>query len=269
MKREQTADAVQLLAEAWQVGTLLPALPERCRPRNAAEAYRIQDLLTEELGIPVGGWKIGCTGAVARKILKSRGPFAGRIFAPRIFESGMGLPGSAYPMRGLEGEFAFRMKKALPPRKRAYSQREVTEAVGSLHPAIEIVDSRYVDWLKAGLPSLIADQGCNGALILGPAVPRWRQLKLETAAVKMVVNGKTVGQGMGGDCLGHPLKALTWLANLLRLRGGLAAGMVVSTGTCSGFHRAGEEDTVRADFGRIGAVDLRFLRPTGERPAAA
>jgi 2-keto-4-pentenoate hydratase len=268
MKSEHTADAVQLLAEAWQVGSPLAGLPERCRPRNAAEAYRIQDLLAEELGIPVGGWKIGCTSAAARKILKSRGPFAGRIFAPRIFESGVGLPGSAYPMRGLEGEFAFRLKKALPPRKRAYTQAEVTDAVGSLHPAIEIVHSRFTDWLKVGVPSLIADQGCNGALILGPAVPRWRQIKLEKAAVTMAVNGKTVGQGVGADCLGHPLKALTWLANLLRLRGGLAAGMVVSTGTCSGFHRAAEEDSVRADFGRLGAVDLRFLRPTGERRGA-
>src|SRR3712207_2806612 len=121
MKREHLNEAVMCPADAWQIGNLLPELPAYCRPRNAVEAYRIQDLLAEELGVPVGGWKIGCTGAVARKILKSRGPFAGRIFAPRIFESGVTLPGSAYPMRGLEGEFAFRLKKALPPRKRAYT----------------------------------------------------------------------------------------------------------------------------------------------------
>ncbi|HEX2114663.1 MAG TPA: hydratase, partial [Alphaproteobacteria bacterium] len=171
------SEAVLRLADAWQIGNLLPELPVYCRPRTSAEAYRIQDLLAEELGVPVGGWKIGCTSAAARKILKSRGPFAGRIFAPRIFESGVTLPGSAYPMRGLEGEFAFRLKKALPPRRRAYTLREVTDAVGSLHPAIEIVDSRFTDWLKVGVPSLIADQGCNGALVLGPAVPRWRQIK--------------------------------------------------------------------------------------------
>jgi len=260
MKAEYTKEAVRLLAGAWQTGLLLPALPAHCRPRNASEAYRIQDLLTEELDFPVGGWKIGCTSAAARKILKSRAPFAGRVFTTRMFESGVNLPDSAYPMRGLEGEFAFRMKKALPPRKRAYSQAEVTAAVGGLHLAIEIVDSRFQDWLKIGVQSIIADQGSNGALILGPAVPRWRQLKLDQIAVRMLVNKEAVGQGSGADCLGHPLKALTWLANLLRQRGGLAAGAVVSTGTCCGFHRAAPGDAARAEFGRLGAVEVSFGR---------
>jgi 2-keto-4-pentenoate hydratase len=44
----------------------------------------------------------------------------------------------------------------------------------------------------------------------------------------------------------------------MRSRNGLVAGEVISTGTCSGFYRAGPDDTVRADFGRLGAVDLRF-----------
>lgn len=260
MKTEYTQEAVRLLAGAWQTGLLLPELPAHCRPRTAAEAYRIQDLLVAELDFPVGGWKIGCTSAAARKVLKCRGPFAGRVFSTRMFESGVRLPDSAYPMRGLEGELAFRMKTALPARKRPYSLAEVTAAVGALHPAIEIVDSRYVDWMKAGVPSIIADQGSNGALVLGPAVPRWRQLKLDQVAVRMLVNGKVVGQGVGADCLGHPLKSLAWLANLLRQRGGLAAGAIVSTGTCSGFHRAAPGDAVRADFGRLGAVELTFHR---------
>lgn len=258
MKHEQAMAAVALLADAWQIGITLTELPDSCRPRTAAEAYRIQDLLTEELGFPVAGWKIGCTSAVARKILKARGPFAGRIFATRVFESGVTLPASAYPMRGLEGEFAFRLKKPLPARKRAYRLAEVTDAIGSLHPAIEIIHSRYADWLKVGTPSLIADQGANGALVLGAAIPRWRQLDLDRRPVKMLVNGNVVGEGTGADCLGHPLKALLWLANAMRSRGGLAAGEVISTGTCSGLYRAGPDDKVRADFGRLGSVELRF-----------
>ena len=258
MKSEHAKAAASLLAEAWQIGTLLHELPEEWRPRNAAEAYRIQDLLAEELTFPVGGWKIGCTSAVARKIMNARGPFAGRVFATRIFPSGTTLPATAYPMRGIEGEFAFRLAKKLPARKRAYGLAEVTAAVGTLHLAIEIVNSRYADWLKVGIPSLIADQGANGALVLGPAVPRWRTRKLDVQAVTMAVNGKTVGKGTGADCLGHPLKALMWLANLMRGRGGLPAGAVISTGTCSGFHRAAPGDRARADFGKLGAVEVGF-----------
>ncbi len=258
MKNEHAQEAADRLAEAWRIGILLPELPEDCRPRNAADGYRIQDLLADELGFPVGGWKIGCTSAIARKILKARGPFAGRVFATRMFASGTTLPATAYPMRGLEGEFAFRLTTALPARKRAYGLAEVTAAIGSLHLAIEIVDSRYADWLTVGTPSLIADQGSNGALVVGPAVPRWRTRKLDAQAVTMAVNGKTVGKGTGADCLGHPLKALVWLANLMRGRGGLPAGMVISTGTCSGFHRAAPGDRARADFGKLGAVEVGF-----------
>lgn len=258
MKHDRGLRAVLLLADAWQVGVKLPPLPDECRPRNAREAYRIQDKLAAELDFPVGGWKIGCTSTAARRVLKSRGPFAGRVFATRIFDSGVTLPATAYPMRGLEGEFAFRLKKDLPPRKRAYGVAEVTDAVGSLHPAIEIVDSRFADWLGAGVNSIIADQGANGALVLGAAVPRWRTRKLEALPVRMLVNGRSVGEGSGQDCLGHPLKSLTWLANLLRARGGLKAGQVISTGTCTGFHRAEPGDRVAADFGRLGQVHLAF-----------
>jgi 2-keto-4-pentenoate hydratase len=258
MNRDQAKTAADLLAVAWDGGAPLRELPEHCRPRGAADGYRIQDLLAERLGFAVGGWKIGCTSAVARKILKTRGPFAGRVFAGRIFDSGTTVPAAAYPMRGLEGEFAFRLGRPLPPRKRAYSLAEATGAVGSLHLAIEIVDSRYADWLKVGTPSLIADQGSNGALILGPAVPRWRTRRLDAQPVRMEVNGRAVGQGTGADCLGHPLNALLWLANLMRERGGLPAGIVVSTGTCSGFHRAAPGDRARADFGRLGAVEVAF-----------
>jgi 2-keto-4-pentenoate hydratase len=258
MKAEHTKEAVQLLAGAWQIGILLPGLPDHCRPRTAAEAYRIQDKLAEELDFPVGGWKVGATGAAARKVLKTRVPFAGRVFATRMFENGTTLPATAYPMRGLEAEFAFRLKTALRPRKRAYSLAEVTAAIGGVHLAIEIVDTRFENGLQAGVHSLTADQGANGALILGPAVPRWRQLKLDQAAAKMVVNGKVVGQGTGADCLGHPLKSVAWLANFLRRRGGLAAGMIVSAGTCTGLYRAAPGDRARADFGRLGTVDVAF-----------
>jgi 2-keto-4-pentenoate hydratase len=250
--------AARLLADAWRTGTRLAGLSEACRPRSAADGYRIQDLVADRLGEAVGGWKIGCTSAVARRILKSRGPFAGRVFTSRIFDSGAVIPGAAYPMRGLEGEFAFRLRKALPPRKRVYTRAEVADAVGSLHPAIEIVESRYADWMTVGVPSLIADLGQNGALILGAAVPRWRQLKLEQVPVKMTVNGRTVGEGSGRDCMEHPLEALTWLANLQRTRSGLAARAIVSTGTCTGFYRADSGGSVRAEFGKIGAVTFSF-----------
>lgn len=258
MKQEALARAVAWLAEAWRMGTPLPALPDGHRPRTAAEGMRLQDALAKELEFEVGGWKVGCSSKYAQKLLKTRGPFAGRVFAARIYDSGATLPGAAYHLRGLEGEFAFVLARDLKPRRRAYTRAEVAAAVGALRPAIEVVDSRFTDWMKVNTASLIADMGCNGALVLGAPVARWRTLDLRKVPARMAVNGTTVGEGTGAAALGDPLLSLTWLANLLRRRHGLKAGQVIATGTCTGFHRAGPTDEVAAEFGRLGTVRLRF-----------
>src|SRR5688572_29717189 len=102
MKKKALARAAAILADAWQIGTPRSELPAECRPKTAAEGMQLQDALAEALGFEVGGWKIGCTSDYAQKLLKTDGPFAGRVFGPRINRSGVTLPGQAYKMRGLE-----------------------------------------------------------------------------------------------------------------------------------------------------------------------
>ena len=254
----KSSRAAALLAKAWRTGARLDALPKNLRPRSAAAAYRIQDAFARALGEPALGWKIGCTSAAARRILKTRAPMYGRVLASRLFASGVELGGTHYKLRGVEGEFAFKLKRDLPPRRRPYARPEVLAAIGGLHPAIEVIEPRYADWLAVGIHSVIADLGGNGTIVLGTAVPAWRRIDLREASVRMTLNGKIVGEGTGADCMGDPVAALVWLANALRNRGGLRAGEIVSTGTCCGFHRAAAGDRCIADFGRLGRVLVRF-----------
>ncbi len=44
---------------------------------------------------------------------------------------------------------------------------DVMAAVDSLHPAIELPDSRNLDFARVGAPQLIADNACAGWFILG------------------------------------------------------------------------------------------------------
>lgn len=259
MKKQEVERAVAYLADAWEVGNLIEQLPEECRPKTAKEGMQVQDALADYFGFDVGGWKIGCTSEYAQKLLKTDGPFAGRIFAARVNRSGIKLSGLIYKMRGLEGEFAFVLGKDLKPRKRPYTRAEVRDAVMELRPAIEIVDSRFKDWLAVTTPHLIADMGCNAALILGEPIKGWKKIDLTKAAAKMKVDGKVVGSGKGADVLGDPLLALAWLANFMRDRGGLQAGQIISTGTCTGFYKAPEKAKVVADFGKLGKVKLDFV----------
>jgi 2-keto-4-pentenoate hydratase len=250
--------SVAYLADAWQVGHVLRELPEDGRPATLAQAYRLQDKLTAELGFEIAGWKVGATGAPARKLLKARGPFAGRVFKGRVHDSGVILPGSVYTVRGLEAEFAFRFKTALPARKKPYGRAAVVKAIDAVIPAIEVVDSRFENFLAVGLKCIVADQGMNAALILGKPHKNWQALDLKAHKVRMTVDGKVVGEGKGADVMGDPLAALVWLVNHARQRGGIAAGQVVTTGTCTGLFRAPQAAKVVAEFGKLGKVALDF-----------
>lgn len=258
MNKESLHRAARILIDAWQDGTLIGPLPEACRPRTLAEANRLQDHIARELGAEVGGWKVGATGTGARKLLKARGPFAGRVFAGRIFASGAAIPSEAYPLRALEGEIAFKLGKDLPGRATPYRMADVKKAIAGVHPAVEIVSPRWTEWLSVGLPSLVADHGANGALVLGKAFSKGTELDLDAMGVEMRVDGKPVGKGTGADVIGGPHASLLWLANALRRRGGLKAGQIVSTGTCTGVFKAPPKSSVAALYGGKVRVEFAF-----------
>lgn len=258
MKAEAAKAAASYLARAWQIGLSLPQLPSECRPKTMADGMQVQDALVAELDFPVGGWKVGCTSAYAQRYLKIKQPIAGRVFATRMFDSGVTLPSSGYRVRGIEGEFAFVLGRDLPPRGKPYTQAELRAAVVALRPAVEVIDPRFTDWLKVNAASIVADMAGHGALVLGPPVPRWRALDLRKLRVRVSVGGRTVGEGTGAEALGDPLRVLAWLANHRRAQGGLKRGEIISTGTCTGFYAAPAASEVVADFGKLGEVQLTF-----------
>ena len=114
--------------------------------------------------------------------------------------------------------------------------------------------------LRAGGLALIADNGAQGAFVLGAGTDDWRGLDLAGMRTELRMNGARTSEGSGANVLGHPLEPLVWLANARAARGGgLAAGEAVTTGsTCAalGFAEAG--DTAEARFADIGTVSVAF-----------
>ena len=133
-------------------------------------------------------------------------------------------------------------------------------AVASLHPAIEIPDSRYADFASVGAFSLIADNACAHEFVLGPpAPPDWRSRDLATHPVRATVVGKLVRDGCGANVLGDPRIALAWLVNEVSALGvTLRAGETVTTGTSATPLPIAPGDALHADFGPLGAVGLKF-----------
>jgi 2-keto-4-pentenoate hydratase len=258
--------AVDLLAEARFRKRPMAALPEECRPLEPKVAYEIQRLLVKRLisnygGQPVG-YKIACTSKSARDFLKFYEPFYGRLLSPFVQGSPARLAANDFSMRVIEPEFAFRIARDLPASAAPYHIDTVATAVDAVVPAIEIVETRYMDWTKVDVPSLIADNGCNGAWVRGPSYAEWEKIDFPAHQVSLVVNGKEIRRGRGDAIMGHPFHALTWLANTLCQQGsGLKAGDLVSTGTCTEVYEAEAGDDIRVDFGAIGVVELLFEGP--------
>jgi 2-keto-4-pentenoate hydratase len=261
MTEEQQQRAADTLWELWRQERSIASLPDDIRPRTRQDGYAIQARIEGRSGAPLFGWKIAATSPAGQAHIAVDGPLAGRLLQERVGSSGDAMPVGRHPqMRVAEAEFAFRMSAALSPRPTPYSVPEVLQAVASLHPAIELPDSRFEDVTGVGAAQLIADNACASYFVLGPAAPEsWRRTDLVEHRVTGSVNGQVQREGTGANVLGDPRAALAWLVNeLSALRMTLAAGQVVTTGTCLVPLDVGPGHLVTMDFGTLGQVTARL-----------
>jgi 2-keto-4-pentenoate hydratase len=252
--------ASDLLYEHWMRGAVISALPVDARPATREEGYAIQARLDERSRAPVYGWKIAATSAAGQAHIGVDGPMAGRILAERVVPSAGVIPAGPKHMAVAEIEFAFRMGRDLDPRPEEFSVEEVLAAVETLHVAIEIPDSRYEDFARAGAPQLIADNACAHYFVAAEAsMADWRSIDLVKHRVIGRVEGRMEREGSGASVLGDPRIALTWLANeLSRLGITLRKGQTVTTGTCIPPLAISAGDLVTADFGLLGTATVRI-----------
>lgn len=258
--RDRARAASNLLWEHWRAGTRLACLPEEIRPGTRAEGYAVQALLETRSVAPLFGWKVAATSKAGQDHIGVDGPLAGRLLGENVFANGAELPLRGNQMRVAEPEFAFRMARDLLPRAEPYSVAEVCAAVDTLHPAIELPDSRYDQFTRAGAPQLIADDACAYLFVLGPPAPGgWRDFDLAAHKVVGTVDGSLKRDGEGANVLQSPLIALAWLAGELSGLGIiLRAGQIVTTGTCMEPLPIKPGSKITADFGVLGTVSARF-----------
>ena len=259
LDQKQIVTASKTLHDHWRAGTKLAGLEMSLRPHDRSEAYAIQAAIENHSTQSLFGWKIAATSEAGQKHINVEGPMAGRILAETVIPDGGTAAMAGNEMRVGEPEFAFRMAHDLPPRASPYMQREVLDAIDTLHPAIEIPDSRFADFVSAGAAQIIADNACAHLFVLGaPAPASWRALDLVEERPVITLRGKRF-IGHGRNVLGGPLIALTWLANELRQLGvTLQAGEIVTTGTCHPPLPIEAGDLFEADFGMIGKVSVKF-----------
>ena len=241
--------AALLLAARHDPSKRLAGLPDALKPADRAAAYRIQAEVAKGFG-PIGGWKVSPFGAAAP-------PMCGALPAASIKPSPAKLSPDTACMRGVEAEVCVRIGRDLPPRGTPYGRDEVVAAIASMHPVIEVLDSRYLEVGTVDQPSNIADSQSHGGLIYGAGITDWQGIDLAQETMEQHVDGKLDASrtGMpGGDLIGE----VVWLANEGSVwAGGLKAGQFVTCGSWSGANRVGPNAQVRVKFASVGeaAVD--------------
>jgi 2-keto-4-pentenoate hydratase len=245
------AEAAAALLAVRRGGPRLARLPERLSPSTDEEGYAIQRRVSDALGWAVAGWKAGL------------GPggdtSSAPLYAPLVQASPATIEPAGLALFGIEGEIAFRLGRALPPRGRPHDRESVRDAIASAHAAIEILDSRYVSLQGRSRTEMLADAFNNGGFVPGPACPVWGDIDLAALEVSLSLDGKIVFSGSGTHPVGDPLAPVVWLANFLNARRqALQEGDYVTTGTCTGFCRAHAGAHVLVRFAGLGEAEVRF-----------
>lgn len=255
--------AADLLSAAWSADLQGDLLPEAVAPTDRAQAYAIQRLMNARLG-PAAGWKIAATSLAGQKHIAVSGPLAGPVFAKRVQSPSATVSLQGNRMRVAECEVVFRMGRDLPVRDTAYALDEVLAAVDGIGAGIEVPDSRFAVFEKAGEAQLIADCACCRDMVLGEIQPiegsdaRLRQLAGLRVQAR-VSDGRAL-EGVGSNVLGDPAAALVWLANELNAHGlSLKAGQFVTTGACVVPIPVLPGQQVQADYGWLGALSASFV----------
>lgn len=252
-------ELARLLATLRQQRKQQSGLDSRLVPPDKATAYRVAGMVAEELGWPVRGWKIAAAKEEMQRQLRTDSPIYGRTFFVQPTPHSVVRADLSSPIP--EVEYQAKLGADLPPRDKPYNVEEVTDAVESLHPGLELAECRFIhDDVFPPLPAILADGAGCGTIVYGPAIADWRRRDIAGQEVSLAIDGMVRRKGTAAASLDHPMVPLTWLANELSRAGvGMKAGQFVSTGTLTGMlaPRAGE--THVADFGPFGSVSVSFL----------
>src|ERR1700682_4202897 len=215
LDKDQIEAATKPLHDHGRAGTKFEGLEAPLRPRDRADGYAIQAAIEKYSAARLFGWKIAATSEAGQKHINVDGPMAGRILTDTVIPDGGTASMAGNEMRVGQPEFLFRMAADLPPRSAPYTVQEVLDAVDTLHPAIEIPDSRFADFVSAGAAQIIADNACAHLFVLGaPTTANWRARDLVEERPVITLRGQQY-IGHGKEVLGDPRIELACLCTKL------------------------------------------------------
>ncbi|UXU57204.1 fumarylacetoacetate hydrolase family protein [Staphylococcus agnetis] len=221
--------------------------------------YAVQQELTQRIqsatGSTVAGYKVSMTSKATQAYANTHEPAYGTLLSHVVKASNttLNLPDLFSPL--IEPELVFEFTEDV-------SNHPTVEEVLSkskIAPAIEVPDARYIDWFPHfTLGDLLADNTATGLVVVGETVDTPDYDTLGDISMTLQHNKTALAEGHSSAVLGHPVKAIQWLAEKLAAHGkSLKAGDIVSSGTFITPLQA-EVGTYHVEYTHIGSVNVTF-----------
>jgi 2-keto-4-pentenoate hydratase len=265
MTPEAIASAADFLADLRQRRNSrrppIDEIPAAFRPATLEEGYAVQEaarplIAARGRGAPVG-WKIGSTSPPMQAALGIPFPCAGTLYAGTVHRGHATFNRGDYSKPGLECEIAVRLGADLPAAPGGHTRASVLPAVAAVMTSVEIVEWRFTDFKRAGVPSLVADDFFSCGCVLGREQPPATLAGDADIPGRFTLDGALASGGSARDILGYPLNSLAWLADHRAALGTpLRAGEIVTLGSIVAALRPERTCLVEASFDGLGAVTV-------------
>lgn len=219
-------------------------------PSEAQAAYRVQTLVTEQLG-PVGAFKTARKRGVEEQI-------AAPIYSHSIKSSPAAFSSAEIDRIGIELEIGFRINQALPDPSDPDFEDLVRQRVSPV-AVIEVCDTRLADLESATPLQKLADNQLNGGLVVGEPRDEWDGMDMSGVNAKLVFGTETVLDGPAAVPAGDAFKTLLGIARQLGNHcGGLLPGQYVITGSVNGLPFIERGVPVHARVEGLGELRVEF-----------
>lgn len=208
-------------------------------------------------GRRVSGRKIGVTSKAVQAQIGVDQPDFGTLFADTEYGDGVEIPSSRLIQPRAEAEVALVIGRELNSAPHGFA--EIIRSVEFALPSIEVVDSRIENW-QISIVDTVGDNASCGLYVVGSQPVPLSAFDIRTVPMSMTINGDEVSTGVGAACLGNPIHAARWLADVLCERGiPLQPGDVLMTGALGPMQPMSVGDLVVAHFGPLGTVTTRLV----------
>ena len=248
------AEFARILDEAARTATAVPQLTEQHPDLTVEDAYAIQAL---SMGLRYGrgetrvGVKMGLTSRAKMQQVGVSEVVWGRLTSAMRLTEGGDFIRARYVHPRVEPEIAYIIGK---PLSGDVSPVEALAAVEAIAPAVEIIDSRYVNF-KFTLPDVVADNSSSSGFILGP----WAKpdADVSNTGIVMEVDGRPVQIGSSAAILGNPIRSLVAAARAVAGAGEtLEPGDIVLAGGATAAHPITRGEYIRTWFQNLGSVSF-------------